>query len=110
MYDNDYIVPEYDNVVDYRATLLKLFSLSQFNIDEINKATHELYVQFENDNEIVVLMKAANTITTGDDELGLMILHSYDYLYLFNKYLLYKKNKDPYELEIYENLLKKLKK
>jgi hypothetical protein len=101
-------VPMYDNNVDYQAALLKLFTLTDFNIDKINKSIHELYIICADDEDIVYLMKAANTLTHSDDELGLMILHSYDYLYLFNQYLQYKKTRNPLEIESYKSLLAKL--
>jgi hypothetical protein len=101
-------VPMYDNNVDYQTALLKLFTLTDFNIDKINKSIHELYIICADDEDIVYLMKAANTLTHGDDELGLMILHSYDYLYLFNQYLQYKKTRNPLEIESYKSLLAKL--
>ena len=105
MYNDNYLVPEYDNDVDYRIFLLKLFGLETFNIDEINKIIHDLYLKCKTDTQTAALMREANNISN-DDEIGLMILHSYDYLYLFNRYLSSSNDRT----DLYDNLLNKLKK
>jgi hypothetical protein len=87
MYNENYSVVEYDNDIDYRTNLLKLFNLEEFDIDIINKIIHTLYVKHCDNEKIKVLMRGANTMTD-DNELGLMMLFSYDYLYLFNSFLL----------------------
>ena len=112
MYNEDYLVSEYDNDNDYRNNLLKLFNLEEFDIGLINKTISDLYIKYLDDKEIAVLMCRAIPVIFGTDnnEIGLMILHSYDYLYLFNRYLWYKKNKDNKKKDVYNTLLDKLNK
>ena len=67
----------------YRQELLNILGMDEFNEDQMNKAIHKLYERIES----CILLKECMTKLAGhfmseDLELGLMILYSYDYMYL----------------------------
>lgn len=69
--------------VIYRQELLNIFGIEEYNDAEINKAIYELY---ENIRDCVQLkecmIKLSNNFMSTDEKVGLIVLFSYDYLYL----------------------------
>jgi hypothetical protein len=67
----------------YRQELLNILNITEFNEIEINKAINELYEQLKSCKELKKCMaKIAGRFLSEDLELGLMIMFSYDYMYL----------------------------
>jgi hypothetical protein len=76
----------------YRAELLNILGIEEFNEEEMNRAIHDLYEKIKDCNQLKECMeKLAGRFMSEDLELGLMILFAYDYLYLshicINEYL-----------------------
>ena len=67
----------------YRQELLDILGMSEFNEAEMNKAIHELYEKIKDNKELVECMTMlAGRFLSEDLELGLMLMFSYDYMYL----------------------------
>jgi len=67
----------------YRQELLNILGFKEFDDKEMDSAIHELYEKIKNCNELKECMKRlAGYFMSEDEELGLMILFSYDYMYL----------------------------
>ena len=67
----------------YRDELLHIFGIEDYNDKEINEAIHDLYEKIKDSHALKELMlKLASNFMSLDEELGLMILFSYDYMYL----------------------------
>jgi hypothetical protein len=67
----------------YREELLNIFNMEEYNEKEMNKSMHDLYLNLEKCVELNECMtKIAGKFISEDKELGLMILFSYDYMYL----------------------------
>jgi len=69
--------------VIYRQELLDILGIEEYSEKELDKGIHELYEIIE-DNEFLkeCITQAAKHFMNMDPEFGLMILYSYDYLYL----------------------------
>lgn len=66
----------------YRQELLNILEIDDFNEDEMNMVIHELYKKLETCDELKKCMaKLAAHFMSTDEELGLMIMFSYDYMY-----------------------------
>ena len=118
MYKNIYLEKEYVSDIDYRKHILKTFNLESYDDCKIIEQINALYDILRSDINCQNLMKIAslqfncgiNSPEDKDHSLGLIILHSYDYFYLFNNYLYFIKKDDANSAEIYLNKLnKKLK-
>lgn len=90
--DDDVILPE-DNVDEcdksfirtaiYRSDFLSIFELEDFNDEIINKSIHDLYEKIKTSEELYFCMKeVSKSFITDDCEMGLMMLFSFDFLYL----------------------------
>jgi hypothetical protein len=67
----------------YREELLNVLGFKEFNDKEMESAIHELYENIKNCNQLKECMrKLASYFMSEDEELGLMILFSYDYMFL----------------------------
>jgi hypothetical protein len=101
-YNSSEVFFETDNVTNeekmfiretlYRAELLNILGIEEFNEEEMNVAIHDLYERIKDCNQLKECMeKLAGRFMSEDLELGLMILFAYDYLYLshicINEYL-----------------------
>lgn len=76
----------------YRAELLNILGITEFNEAEMNNAIHNLYEKVKDSEQLKECMKKlASRFMSEDLELGLMILFAYDYMYLshicINEYL-----------------------
>jgi hypothetical protein len=67
----------------YRQELLNILGMEEFNEESMNNAIHELYEQISSCQELKeCIMKLLGRFMSTDEELGLMILFAYDYMYL----------------------------
>ena len=67
----------------YRQELLNILGMEEFNEDEMNKVIHELYERISSCQELIeCILKLSGRFMSTDEELGLMILFAYDYMYL----------------------------
>ena len=67
----------------YRQELLDIFEMGEYDEAEMNKVIHELYERIKDCNELKECMaKVAGKYMVEDLEFGLMILFSYDYMYM----------------------------
>jgi hypothetical protein len=67
----------------YRQDILNIFNMEDYNIDELTTAINELYEKIKiNDKLIKIMIKLAGDISSMDEKLGLMIMFSFDYLYI----------------------------
>ena len=69
----------------YRKDLLQIFGVDDFNEDIFDKVISELYTKVYTHKELSLLMEiVASRYMSVDKEFGLMILFSFDYLYLLH--------------------------
>jgi len=67
----------------YRQDILNIFNMEDYNIDELTTSINELYEKIKiNDKLIKIMIKLAGDISSMDEKLGLMIMFSFDYLYI----------------------------
>jgi hypothetical protein len=67
----------------YRQELLNILGIDDFNENEMAKAIHNLYEKIKNCSFLKECMvNISERFQNKDFELGLMILFSYDYMYL----------------------------
>ena len=67
----------------YRQELLNILGMNEFNEDEMNKAINELHEKISGCQELKeCIIKIVGRFMSTDEELGLMILFAYDYMYL----------------------------
>jgi hypothetical protein len=67
----------------YRTDLLNIFGVEEFNEDVFYEIISELYTKIYNNSELSMLMeRLASRYMSIDKEFGLMILYSFDFLYL----------------------------
>ena len=67
----------------YRQELLYILGMDDYNEAEINTAMNEIYNKAKENDELKKCMnKLAGQFMKADEELGLMLLFSYDYMYL----------------------------
>lgn len=68
---------------EYRNNLLKVFQLTEFNDEEINKQIRTLFIQVKESEYMTQCMSKAAQIMLSEDELiGFMVLFSFDFLHL----------------------------
>jgi hypothetical protein len=96
-YKNDNVFLETDNVSDaekeyirnilYKEDLLNIFDISYNDeIDKFNDAISNLYEKIKNNNFFKECMtKIASSFINTDEEFGLCILYSFDFMYLTHK-------------------------
>jgi hypothetical protein len=84
--ETDNISPEEEEFVRdviYRQDLLNVFGLDEYNEMEIDRSISELYQKVENCDELKeCMLKLAGKFMSSNKEFGLIILYSYDYMYL----------------------------
>jgi len=91
-YNSKYIC-SYIEIVDdsegddqYRIDLCNIFKMTEFNEYIINKSIHYLFEQINNNKRMMECMRrTASKLITEDCETGLLLLYSFDYLYLTHK-------------------------
>jgi hypothetical protein len=67
----------------YRQELLNIFGIEEFNEKEIDDALHDLYEKIKDCKELKeCILKLCGDFMSSDEELGLMFLFSYDYMYI----------------------------
>lgn len=67
----------------YRQELLYVLGIEDYNEVEINTAMNEIYNKAKENDELKKCMnKLAGQFMKADEEIGLMFLFSYDYMYL----------------------------
>ena len=67
----------------YRQELLYILGMDEYNEAEINIAMNEIYNKAKENDELKKCMnKLAGQFMKADEEFGLMLLFSYDYMYL----------------------------
>ncbi len=95
--DSDVFI-ETDNITDtekdfirnciYRQDLLNIFSMEEFNDSIINEKITQLHEQIKFYSVLNDCMTyLANSINTTDSLFGLMVLFSFDYLFLIHPYI-----------------------
>lgn len=91
----------------YKMDILNIFELQEFDNNIINEKLENIYNKIKNHNELNKIISKLSAYYFSEDKLlGLMILFSYDFLYLFYPCLTeYLKN-----TVISDNNLKKLEK
>ena len=74
---------EFVRDVIYRQELLDILGIDEYNEKKIDKCIHELYEKVkENDFIRECMLKLTSQFMRADEEFGIMIMFSYDYLYL----------------------------
>jgi hypothetical protein len=67
----------------YRQELLNILGIEEYDDEEINKVVHETYEKVKECKEIKdCINKVLTYIMVPDEEIGFMLLLSYDYLYI----------------------------
>ena len=67
----------------YRQELLNIFNLIEFSDEDFLKVIEELYLQIKLSTQLqFYIIQLSNLYMTNDSIFGLMILYSFDYLYL----------------------------
>ena len=67
----------------YRQELLYILHMEEYNETEINTAMNKIYNKVKENNELKKCMnKLAGQFMKADEVFGLMLLFSYDYMYL----------------------------
>ena len=82
------LVIDYNSDTEYQNTLLSLFSLNEFDESLIVEKIHEIYNEVRNIDEVKKEMEfAATLIGSEDEEMGLILLFSYENLPKIHKML-----------------------
>jgi len=92
-YNTHEVFVESDNITDderafvretiYRQELLDIFGLEEFNDHEIDNAIYLLYERLKSSEEMrKCMLKFAELVLIIEEKIGLMVLFSYDYMYL----------------------------
>ena len=67
----------------YKQDILSIFGLDEFNETELNINVHQLYERITPNEKLTsIALKAASLVMSMDEELGFLILFSFDYLYV----------------------------
>jgi hypothetical protein len=113
----------YTNDDEYKQCLIKVFNVNKSNLimidseDDpndtfmvmVNKLTL-LKNKLERNQEIIKLCNlSAKMLLVEDLEIGLMILHSYDYFELFYRLYCHLLKTNEIKIDVYEKLLEKIK-
>ena len=65
----------------YRQELLNILGIEEYNIKTIDKALNDIYNKIKTNNDFCECMqKLAQKFMSNDDEFGLMIMFSFDYM------------------------------
>jgi hypothetical protein len=69
--------------VIYRQEILNILGIQDYDVSEMEKSIHELYEKVkENDFIRECMLKLTSQFMRADAEFGLMIMFSFDYMYL----------------------------
>jgi hypothetical protein len=73
--------------VIYRQELLDILGIKNYNEIEMNDAIHELFIKIKECKQIIECIKEITNqfMINNDDEFGLILLYSYDYLSITHK-------------------------
>ena len=67
----------------YRQELLDILNITEYNETNMSDSMHQLYEQIKECHELnECIMKLAGHFNSIDEEFGLMLLYSFDYMYL----------------------------
>jgi hypothetical protein len=67
----------------YQKDLLAIFNMNKFDDNVINKNIHELFLILQQNKDILLCMKELSKKSIfSNEEIGLMMLFSFDYMYL----------------------------
>jgi hypothetical protein len=67
----------------YREEFLNIFGLEEYDETKINQVLDELYEKIKDCKELKeCMLKLASNIMSLDEEIGMLFLFSYDYMYL----------------------------
>jgi len=67
----------------YKQDILSIFFLDEFNETELNINVHQLYERVTPNEKLTsIALKAAALVMSMDEELGFLVLFSFDYLYV----------------------------
>ena len=84
--DNETITDEEKEFIRdaiYRQELLNILEINEYDETEMNKVIHELYDRVKDCQSLRdCMIKLASHFMSTDEELGLMIMFCYDYMYL----------------------------
>jgi hypothetical protein len=92
-YNTSDVFLETDNINDeekdfirdavYRQELLNILGLEDYDIEQMDKAINELYEKVKNSSQIFeCMLKAASNFMCEDKIFGLIVLYSFDYMWL----------------------------
>ena len=98
VYNNENVFNEKDDVSEadkefirdalYRQDILNIFGLDEFEFENINKNLKELHDKIKNDKNINTILKKCSGIYLSEDtEFGLLLLFSFDFLYIFHPFI-----------------------
>ena len=90
MYNYDVSIPEITEHEKYmiqhklyKQDILSIFGLDEFNETELNINVHQLYEHITPNEQLKsIILKAAALVMSMDEELGFLVLFSFDYLYV----------------------------
>jgi hypothetical protein len=69
--------------VIYRQELLDIFGMDEYDDKKINKAIYELYEKIKDCTQLKdCMLQLSNNFMSLDEKIGLLLLFSYDFLYL----------------------------
>jgi hypothetical protein len=70
----------------YRQDFLYVFGLEEFKDDEVNKVLIDIYKKIHNNEHFQCVIKGIiNKYEVNDEITALMLLYSFDYMYLFHQ-------------------------
>jgi len=90
MYNYDVSIPEVSEQEKYliqhklyKQDILSIFGLDEFNETELNINVNKLYEHITPNEKLTsIALKAAALVMSMDEELGFLVLFSFDYLYV----------------------------
>jgi len=69
--------------VIYRQELLNILEINEYNEIEFSRSIHDLYISIKDCKELKeCMLKLAEKFFSNDEEIGLMVLFAFDYMYL----------------------------
>ena len=67
----------------YKQDILSIFLLDEFNETQLNINVHQLYERITPNEQLKsIVLKAAALVMSIDEEIGFLVLFSFDYLYV----------------------------
>jgi hypothetical protein len=69
--------------VIYRQELLDILEINEYNEIEFSRSIHDLYISIKDCKELKeCMLKLSEKFFSNDEEIGLMVLFAFDYMYL----------------------------